>query len=134
MPAPLTLRQDVAYRRRRVERDLHISTMSYGSPLDLVVGTSVDDIAVLLAILGAVATKASNLRRHFSDNRAARSRNELRTDLTEMIREQLPHLQRADQDPGFHQMVETLLKIEQVEVVRELPAGMQPPALPSGSA
>lgn len=129
---PLTLRQDVAYRRRAVERDLQISTLSYGSPIDLVVGTTVDEVALLLTMFGAMAKHASNLRRHFSDNAAARSVNNMRSELADMITSELPFLRGAEADPGMQQAIDTLLKIEQIEVLRQRP-GTEPPALPSGT-
>ncbi len=132
-PVPMTLRQDVASRRRVIERGLRIETLSYGSPIDIVVGTRVDEIMVLLSMLGALVAQASNLRRHFSDNQAARSRNQLRVEITDALTQQVPHLMKGQADPGVRQAVDTLLRIEQVEVLRQLPAGSQPPALPGGA-
>jgi hypothetical protein len=105
--------------------------LSYGSPIDIVVGTSVDELALLLATLGAIAKSTSNLRRHFSDNTAARSVNMLRTELAHMITSELPYLRGAEADPGMQQAIDTLIKIEQVDVLRQRP-GLEPPALPAG--
>jgi len=144
-----SLRQDLAYRRRVVERTMQISSFSYGSSVFMVIGSAVASTASLLLTANHVVGKLSRQRAQLANDNADYKYHRMRGAAYELIETELPYLEGEEDDPAMRQLVSIVARLESIEVTKrdpsvvpldlpgnrpqlELPPTPPPPALPPG--